>query len=145
MEVRFPDGTVVRARPLAERNADDGWRTFGLYCDPAWMPDWPAGIIDWPDFGLPADPARAAAQIVAAWERARSGERLEVGCLGGRGRTGTVLACLAILSGVPAAHAVAWVRSTYHPEAVETPEQEAWVQWFADLLESSGGLASSGG
>ena len=57
---------------------------------------------------------------------------MEVGCLGGSGRTGTALACMAVLAGVPAAEAVPWVRAAYRPEAVETAEQEAWVQWFAD-------------
>jgi hypothetical protein len=134
VEVRFPDGTRVRARPLAERDADEGWRTFGLYCDPGWAPDWPAESIDWPDFGLPADSTRAAAQICSAWQRARSGERVEIGCIGARGRTGTVLACMAILAGIPAPDAVTWVRANYHPHAVETPEQERWVLCFAQWL-----------
>jgi protein-tyrosine phosphatase len=50
-----------------------------------------------------------------------------VGCLGGHERTGTALACLAVLTGHPALHAVAWVRSSYCTRAVETPEQEAFI------------------
>ena len=42
-----------------------------------------------------------------------------------------MLACMAVLAGVPAAEAVAWVREAYRPQAVETAEQEAWVRWFA--------------
>jgi hypothetical protein len=57
-------------------------------------------------------------------ERARLGERVEVGCLGGHGRTGTALACLAILTGHPPGEAVAWVRANYCADAVETAEQE---------------------
>ena len=38
----------------------------------------------------------------------------------GRGRTGTAVACLAILDGVPSSLAVAFVREHYHPGAVET-------------------------
>ena len=52
------------------------------------------------------------------WERAR---------LGGHGRTGTALACLAILTGHPATDAVAWVRARYCPQAVETASQEAFI------------------
>jgi protein-tyrosine phosphatase len=59
--------------------------------------------------------------------RARAGERVEIGCLGGHGRTGTAVACLAILSGHPPGEAVAWVRANYCVEAVETTEQEAFV------------------
>ncbi len=60
-------------------------------------------------------------------QRARSGQHIEIGCLGGHGRTGTALACLAALAGHPAAAAVAWVRSSYCPQAVETPSQEAFI------------------
>jgi hypothetical protein len=131
VQVRFPDGTVVRASSLAERRADDPERDFGLYLDPAWAPGWPASLIDWPDFGLPVDAGAAAEAIRGAFERARRGGRVEVGCRGGLGRTGTVLACMAVLAGVPAAEAVAWVRAHYRPAAVETAAQEAWVAWFA--------------
>ncbi len=65
---------------------------------------------------------------------------MEVGCLGGSGRTGTVLACMAVLAGVPPAQAVPWVRSAYRPEAVETAEQEAWVQWFAGWADDDSAL-----
>ena len=131
MEITFPDGTVVRACGLARRDDNRSWRTFGLYLDTRWQPDWPAEIIDWEDFGLPRAPESAAQTIGAAFECARNGERVEVGCLGGLGRTGTVLACMATLAGVPAEDAVAWVRSRYHEGAVETAEQAAWVHWFA--------------
>jgi hypothetical protein len=131
VDVTFPDGTRVRASGLADRRADDDERDFGLYLDEAWAPTWPACVIDWPDFGTPRDRPRAAADIRAAFARARAGERVEVGCLGGRGRTGTVLACMAVLAGVPPEAAVPWVRGAYDPRAVETPEQEEWVAWFA--------------
>jgi hypothetical protein len=38
---------------------------------------------------------------------------------------------MAVLAGVPSTDAVTWVRDAYRPEAVETPEQEEWVLWFA--------------
>jgi protein-tyrosine phosphatase len=129
--ITFPDGTRVRASPISERQVDDPERAFGLYLDKQWDPTWEACVIDWPDFGLPEDPEAAAQDIVAAFDRARRGELVEVGCLGGRGRTGTVLACMAVLAGVPGDEAVAWIRQAYRPEAVETPEQEEWVRWFA--------------
>jgi hypothetical protein len=131
--VRFPDGTIVLASSLAARSEDPDTRDFGLYMDPAWNPVWHAELIDWPDFGLPTDPLEAADRIVSAFERAKAGDRVEVGCVGGLGRTGTVLACMATLAGVPADEAVAWVRANYDPRAVETIEQEGWVAWFGKL------------
>jgi protein-tyrosine phosphatase len=67
--------------------------------------------------------------LTEAWERAAS-DRVEVACGGGRGRTGTALACLAVLDGVPAADAVAFVRRAYDPRAVETPWQRRFVERF---------------
>ena len=143
MDVTFPDGTQVRAHGIAARDADDGWRQFGLYCDAAWQPDWPALTIDWPDFGLPAKPETAARQIVETFERAKQGERVEVGCLGGIGRTGTVLACMAVIAGVRREEAVTWVRQHYRPEAVETSAQANWVAWFAKWLERESAATSA--
>jgi protein-tyrosine phosphatase len=91
--------------------------------------------IDWKDFGLPENQELAAQQIAEAFERAGREVLVEVGCLGGSGRTGTVLACMAVLAGVPPARAVAWVRASYRPEAVETADQEAWVEWFAAWVD----------
>ena len=129
--VTFPDGSRVRAVSLADRREDDPERAYGLYLDARWAPTWPADVIAWPDFGVPVEPEVAAGQITAAFRRARRGDLVEVGCLGGSGRTGTVLACMAVLAGVPPPESVQWVREAYRREAVETADQEAWVQWFA--------------
>jgi Protein-tyrosine phosphatase len=134
--IGFPDGTRVRASSISDRCVHDPERTFGLYLDARWEPTWPATVIDWQDFGLPEDPELAAQQIAEAFGRAGRDGLVEVGCLGGSGRTGTVLACMAVLAGVPPAQAVAWVRASYRPEAVETADQEAWVQWFAEWVDA---------
>jgi len=63
------------------------------------------------------------------WRRAES-ERVEVACSGGQGRTGTALACLAILDGVAPAKAVLYVREHYNSKAVETPWQRRFVARF---------------
>jgi protein-tyrosine phosphatase len=89
---------------------------------------WPQAWLEWPDFMLPADRDVAIGHIRALHARALAGERVEVACGGGVGRTGTVMACLAILSGVP--DAVGWARANYHERAVETPWQRAWVGRF---------------
>jgi protein-tyrosine phosphatase len=135
--VCFPNGTIVIASPLAARREDPDARDFGLYMDPAWDPSWDHDLIDWPDFGLPVNPEETAARIISAFERAKAGEQVEVGCVGGLGRTGTVLACMAILSGTPADDAVSWVRANYDHGAVETAEQEAWVLWFGRHITSA--------
>ena len=132
MEVTLPDGTRVRASAIFERKAHDPSRDFGLYMDWRWEPTWPAEVIDWADFGLPDDGVRAASQIQGAFSRARNGETVEIGCLGGLGRTGTVLACMAVLAGLDPSAAVAWVRKNYRSGAIETADQESWVAWFSE-------------
>jgi protein-tyrosine phosphatase len=66
-----------------------------------------------------------------AWRRSES-ERVEIACRGGLGRTGTALACLAVLDGLPPDDAVAYVRQHYARRAVETPWQRRFVAWFAE-------------
>lgn len=83
--------------------------------------------LDGPDFGVPADPAELMAALQCALERARAGQRVELGCLGGHGRTGTALACLATLTGHPADDAVEWVRAAYCKKAIETDAQVEFV------------------
>ncbi len=56
---------------------------------------------------------------------------MEIGCGGGRGGTGTALACLAVLDGLPPREAVGYVRGHYDPRAVETPWQHHYVARFA--------------
>jgi hypothetical protein len=127
--VVLPEGTEVTAvsfdasDPYGRDRAPD----YGLYLDHRWQPPWAHDHLDWPDFGVPDDGAQVVAAVRFVLDRARAGERVEVGCLGGHGRTGTALACLAILSGHPPAGAVAWVRANYCADAVETADQEAFV------------------
>jgi hypothetical protein len=46
---------------------------------------------------------------------------------------------MAVLAGIPPIEAVAWVRAAYRADAVETSEQEEWVQRFAQWAESHPG------
>jgi hypothetical protein len=127
--VTLPDGTGVVAVSFEDLDpygrADEP--DFGLYLDGRWDPPWPHEHVDWPDFGVPADAAAVLGALHRALDRARAGERVEVGCLGAHGRTGTALACLAVLTGIAPGDAVAWVRDAYCAHAVETDEQAAFV------------------
>ncbi|SDY40187.1 hypothetical protein SAMN05444365_102150 [Micromonospora pattaloongensis] len=130
--LRLPSGRLVRGRALRRPLPPGPTPTFGLYLlgtEPparAWESRW----LRWPDFRLPADRAQARLLLRQAWERAATG-RVELACRGGRGRTGTALACLAVLDGVPAERAVAFVREHYDPHAVETPWQKRYVARFS--------------
>ncbi|GAB3912402.1 protein-tyrosine-phosphatase [Microlunatus endophyticus] len=127
--VRLPDGTPITAVSFdpADPYARDRDPDFGLYLDPRWRPSWDHDHLDWPDFGVPADRAIVLSDLGSLLDRARQGQSVEIGCLGGHGRTGTALALLAVLAGHPSDDAVAWVRTHYCPKAVETDEQQAYV------------------
>ncbi len=131
-DVVLPDGTVVIAVSFgsAEPYARDAPPDFGLYLDERWQPPWPYEFFDWPDFGVPDDPAPVVAALGSLRERARAGQRVEIGCYGAHGRTGTALACLAILCGHPPDDAVRWVRVAHCERAVENDQQEAFVRDF---------------
>ncbi|MFD7295097.1 protein phosphatase [Streptomyces sp. NPDC059897] len=130
--LRLPSGRLVRGRGLRDPLPVGPLPTYGVYLLGAEPPpvDWESTWLRWPDFRLPADRARARTVLTDAWRRCAH-ERLELACAGGRGRTGTALACLAVLDGVPADVAVAYVREHYRREAVETPWQKRYVRRFA--------------
>ena len=75
------------------------------------------------------DRAAATAALLEAWARMGS-ERVEIACGSGYGRTGTALACLAALDGLPGDRAVAYVRDHYAERAVETPWQRRFAVRF---------------
>ncbi|MER6239250.1 protein-tyrosine phosphatase family protein [Streptomyces clavifer] len=129
--LRLPSGRLVRGRGLRYPLPAGPAPTFAVYLLGRRPPPvaWEARWLRWPDFRLPADRAQARTLLREAWDRAAT-DRVEVACGGGRGRTGTALACLAVLDGVPADEAVAHVRRHYHPRAVETPWQRRYVERF---------------
>ncbi|ASR38701.1 protein tyrosine phosphatase [Prauserella marina] len=134
----LPDGTLVRGRGLGLPKPEGLDPDFGLYlggpvlrrrhdASLGWEHEW----INWPDGLLPTNRQLAADRIVALFERARTGQDVEIACHGGVGRTGTTMACLATLSGLSAEEAFTWTRQNYQRRAVETPWQRKWIGWFA--------------
>jgi hypothetical protein len=132
VEVTFPDGTRVRASSIFERDENAQGRDFGLYLDSRWEPTWQSDIIDWADLGVPTDGVHAATQIQEAVLRAKDGQGVEIGRLGGTGRAGAVLACMAVLAGVDPLKSVQWVRENYRSRAVGTTDQETWALCFSE-------------
>jgi len=129
--IALPSGRLVRGRGLRHPAPAGEPPQLGLYLlarAPAPVA-WEAVWVRWPDFRLPSHPDDAEWALRLAWERSAH-ERVEVACRGGRGRTGTALACLAILDGVAPDEAVAFVRRHYSAHAIETPGQRRFVRTF---------------
>jgi len=136
--VRLPSGRLLRGRGLSRPLPDGPVPDFALYLlrDEPPPVSWEARWLRWPDFGLPSDRNAARGALREAWERAAD-ERVEIACAGGRGRTGTALACIAVLDGVPGRRAVTYVRAHYSPKAVETFWQRRYVARFMLRLQPS--------
>jgi protein-tyrosine phosphatase len=129
--LRLPSGRLIRGRGIGRPMPEGPEPNFGVYLlgDEPEPFGWETRWVRWRDFGLPSDHNDARLAICEAWDRAVA-ERVEVACLGGRGRTGTALACIAILDGVPAGQAVRYVREHYSRHAVETFWQRRYVTKF---------------
>lgn len=136
--LHLPSGRLLRGRGLRRPLPPGATPTFAVYLLGRTPPtvDWESRWLRWPDFWLPTDRAQAPQVLREAWENAATG-RVEIACGGGRGRTGTALACLAIIDGVPAGEAVAFVRRHYHPQAVETPWQKRYIARFTSPLSNA--------
>ncbi|GAA0936945.1 protein-tyrosine phosphatase family protein [Kribbella koreensis] len=135
--LRLPSGRLVRGRGVRDGVPGGVLPAYGVYLlgkEPPAVP-WESRWVVWPDFRLPADDRDARDALVGVLARAGD-ERVEVACAGGRGRTGTALACLAVLDGVPPADAVAYVRANYHAKAVETFWQKRYVRRFRASSDS---------
>ncbi len=127
----LPSGRIVRGRALRKPLPSGPTPDFGLYLLGKQPPpaEWDFRWVKWPDFWLPSDRGAFRASLRELLDRAGT-ERVEVACGGGAGRTGTALACLAVIDGVPSDEAVDYVRSSYSQRAVETPWQKRFVRRF---------------
>ncbi len=126
--LELPDGRRIRGRGLRQPRPEGLEPQLGIYLlgrDPGPF-DWEHRWVRWPDLRTPASTEDAVAALREAYERAAT-ERVEVACRGGVGRTGTALAAIAVLAGVPSPEAVAWVRARYDRRAAETLWQRRWV------------------
>ncbi len=133
--LRLPDGRLVRGRSVRRPVPPGPSPAYGLYLTGLRPPDtpWPQRWVRWPDFAVPLRFTSAADELRTAYDAAAT-RRVELGCAGGRGRTGTGLACLAVCAGLPPAAAIAHVRAGYDARAVEAPWQRWYVGWFAGWL-----------
>ena len=81
------------------------------------------------DFNVPKMPKNQIDYVIQrTLQEALDGKEVYVGCMGGWGRTGLFLALLAKVCGE--ATPIPYVRTHYTPRAVETAEQQAYVDGF---------------
>lgn len=113
--------------------------TAGLYLDHSWVKGsffrldgskpykrLKVAFLNWPDFGI-VSPQTLREACEWAEFRLKGGERLEIGCVGGHGRTGTTAASLMVYMGWSASEAVSNIRKNYCNKAIETEAQKKLV------------------
>ena len=89
------------------------------------------------DMSTPKDAVEFKAMINWLCDQITAGKSVHVGCLGGHGRTGLVLA--AIVKVLAAEQdAITYVRTHYCEKAVETHAQAAWLHTHFGITEVSG-------
>ena len=84
------------------------------------------------DGGVPKSMAAMDEIVARIDEQRQGGGDVAVACVGGVGRTGTVVACALVAQGLDAAEAIDRVRATRHPQAVETADQQRFVAGYAE-------------
>jgi hypothetical protein len=131
--IELPDGARLRGRSLRRERPPDPPPEWGLYLlgERPSSCSWPIRWVRWSDFWLPNDRKDARNAFEEAHRLASQGLRVEVGCGGGKGRTGCALACIAKLGGVADEAVVDWIRLNYDRRAIETPWQRMYVRRFA--------------
>jgi hypothetical protein len=130
--VELPDGARLRGRGLRNNSPPEPRPEWGLYLlgRPPAATLWPSRWLRWPDLWLPLSAEDARSAFEDAHRLAADGVRVEVACAGGKGRTGTALACIAQLGGVAPECAIRWVCEHYDTRAIETLWQRAYVRRF---------------
>lgn len=99
---------------------------------PVWVQDTALQInsvhLDWPDYKTPLLPIELVKQVLT-WglETAASGSGVEVGCMGGHGRTGTMLGLFGVISGMNPVEACENVWNNYCEHAIESEEQVEYI------------------
>lgn len=98
-------------------------------------------IIDWPDREVPRLSVDVVRHLVE-WMLGvlESGKTLEIGCIGGHGRTGTMAAVLLVEQGLDPVTAVLRVWKTYCPDAIESSDQ---LEYIMEYYEKKTGVARS--
>lgn len=136
--LKLTDGSWVTA-DLAIGCDNNGWPLGRKHTIPKELPELAmepvnAHIIklDWPDRAAPPLPFNWWVRLWNLIEK--NNWKVLLTCMGGHGRTGTALACIWAASGER--DPIPRVRKHYCKEAIESKEQEAYIDKFIDWLDS---------
>lgn len=123
LDPKWASGTIV-ASPGAKLPFAHGPRDRGSII-----------IYPWEDWGVPESMPCLRRALTWLLKQIGDGKVVEVGCMGGHGRTGTALACMLVLQGLTAKRAINRIWSDYCEEAIETQRQ---IEFIKDCTNKRG-------
>jgi hypothetical protein len=152
--VKLLEGITVYASAWYDRpqvwTPKNDWPDVGFYMDSLWIarrtvtignvqapfvdkhqPKNRIVVYPWSDYGIPDSARQTKAALWWLLQQARKGHAVEIGCLGGHGRTGSVIAGMLVLQGMEPKKAIKKVRREYCVEAVETSLQTQFLREIA--------------
>ena len=94
-------------------------------------------VLDWPDFNVPSEALPMVDIVQWMLQQMEQGKRLETACMGGHGRTGTMLALLLVAQGMPPGSAIARVRKYHCKKGIENEKQGRYVAEFYKLVHGN--------
>ena len=154
-EFQLENGKVIyasadRDAPYHDKRNKEDYPDLGVYLYQGWVRGafastpgldvpwaskayWPMTWLDWLDYSVPYEDEL---EVFIPWvmDRINEGKIVETGCMGGHGRTGTLLAMLLVQQGVKPGTAMKRVWDTYCIEAIESIKQvDAIIAYYESL------------
>lgn len=130
----YPDGLTLYGSSHSGTVPEGYKPDFAIYLDKCWTAQTLAIQVPWQDMGVPGlDDEHIIALVDLIGRMIGKGQTVEVGCIGGHGRTGTLLAIVGLEHGIATPdEAVEFVRKNYCEQAIETKTQEWYIaKYFA--------------
>jgi len=101
---------------------------------PSTIQETPTIVLDWPDMGvLSIEDLKPVVNHLAL--ALQIDQRIEIGCIGGHGRTGTMMALIMVQLGCKPGNAIKTIRKDYCDSAIETKKQEDLIKAFAEEVQ----------
>lgn len=94
-------------------------------------------MLPWPDYKVPEDTSYMVDMIRWMIAQMEAGKHLEVACMGGHGRTGTLLAMLLVAQGLTPGEAIREARTRHCKSAVESAVQCDYIAEFYEAFHGN--------
>ena len=109
-------------------NPELAYRTQNRFATPGDAIETPTMFLDWPDMGVLEikDLKPVVSYLASVIEMG-----VEIGCMGGHGRTGTLMALIMVQLGCKPGKAIKTIRKDYCHRAIETQKQEELIKAYA--------------